>query len=72
MVKLTQNKPLMYSICGTMTTMVLLAGGYWPEMAAGFSLVEFPEEMHVGLLRLIAFDVCGSFVVDRGFRAQKG
>lgn len=51
-----------------MALMILLASGYWDEMAELFKLVPFPERMHTRLVFLIIFDFAGSFAIDRFLR----
>lgn len=72
MVPLMKNKPLVYSICGTMSLMIFLAAGIWDEMAETFSLVPFPDNMHNRLVILIILDFLGSFAVDRFLRKVCG
>lgn len=45
MCSLNENKPLLYSILGSFGLVVVLVTGIMPDVAQGFSIVPFPEEV---------------------------
>lgn len=45
MVSLTENKPLLWSIFGSLSALVFLVTGLIPELAHQFAIVEFPPEV---------------------------
>lgn len=45
MESLTQNRPLLYSIVISGGTVLALALGILPEMAAQFEIIQFPSEV---------------------------
>lgn len=45
MESLRQNKPLMYSIFGSIIAVIALVTGYFPDLAQQFAIVEFPQEV---------------------------
>ncbi|RWS12635.1 manganese-transporting ATPase 13A1-like protein, partial [Dinothrombium tinctorium] len=44
MESLTENKPLLWSIVGSILTVIALVTGLFPDLATQFSIVEFPAE----------------------------
>ena len=65
MESLRENRPLLYSIIASITAVICLVSGFLPDMAAQFSIVEFPSEFQNLVLGVLATDMISAFVLDR-------
>ncbi|XP_053209621.1 endoplasmic reticulum transmembrane helix translocase-like [Panonychus citri] len=65
MESLRQNKPLMYSIFGSIIAVIALVTGYFPDLAQQFAIVEFPQEFQVVVLTVLGADLTLAFAIDR-------
>ncbi|XP_064457575.1 endoplasmic reticulum transmembrane helix translocase-like [Ornithodoros turicata] len=65
MESLQENKALLYSLLISGLSIVCLVTGVIPDVAKQFEIVEFPSEMQMIILQVLAFDLSCSFVVDR-------
>ena len=65
MESLVENKPLLYSLMISGSTVVCLACGLLPDLSDQFQLVEFAPEYRNILLGVLAADFCGAFTIDR-------
>ena len=45
MESLRENKPLLYSVCGSSFVIFSLAAGWLPDVAAQFEIIDFPPEV---------------------------
>ncbi|XP_077506976.1 endoplasmic reticulum transmembrane helix translocase isoform X2 [Amblyomma americanum] len=66
MESLSENKPLLYSLLISGTSVIALVIGIAPDVAKQFEIVPFPADMQQILLQVLALDLICSFVVDRG------
>ncbi|XP_029648967.1 manganese-transporting ATPase 13A1 [Octopus sinensis] len=62
---LKDNKPLLYSLLISGSTVLLLASGIFPQMLDMFQLVELPSDFCQTLVIVILLDMIGSFVIDK-------
>ena len=50
MESLRENKPLLYSVCGSAFVIFSLAAGWLPDLAAQFEIIDFPPEVSSSVL----------------------
>lgn len=62
---LKDNKPLLYSLLVSGSTVLLLASGVFPQMLEMFQLVELPSDFCHTLVVVILIDIIGSWLVDK-------
>ncbi|GAB1606814.1 manganese-transporting ATPase 13A1 [Argonauta hians] len=62
---LKDNKPLLYSLLVSGSTVLLLASGLFPQMLDMFQLVELPTDFCQTLVVVIILDMAGSFLIDK-------
>ncbi|KAH7979544.1 hypothetical protein HPB49_009812 [Dermacentor silvarum] len=65
MERLSENKPLLYSLLISGVSVVALVAGVAPDVAKQFEIVQFPGDMQRIILQVLAFDLVCAFVVDR-------
>ncbi|XP_074593748.1 endoplasmic reticulum transmembrane helix translocase [Brevipalpus obovatus] len=65
MESIRDNKPLLYSVIGPFSFVILLITGSIPDVAEQFSIVKFPPEIKQTILLVVIFDITASFFVDR-------
>ncbi|XP_065286450.1 endoplasmic reticulum transmembrane helix translocase isoform X2 [Dermacentor albipictus] len=65
MERLSENKPLLYSLLISGVSVVVLVAGLAPDVAKQFEIVQFPGDMQRIILQVLAFDLVCAFVVDR-------
>lgn len=65
MESLRQNKPLLWSIAGSISAVICLVSGIFPDMCHQFSVVEFEPEFQNVVLGVLALDLLSAFVIDR-------
>ena len=56
MESLRENKPLLYSVCGSGLIIFSLAAGWLPDVAAQFEIIDFPPE--VSQILLLVLTIC--------------
>ncbi|KAJ8038822.1 Manganese-transporting ATPase 13A1 [Holothuria leucospilota] len=65
MESLQDNKPLLYSLMFSIMAIISLTCGLVPDVADQFSIIEFPYEFRVLLLKVLFFDCVAAFIIDR-------
>lgn len=65
MESLTENKPLLYSIIFSASSVWVLACRLVPEFSDQFQIVEFPDDFRNILVSVILMDFCASYAIDR-------
>ncbi|KAK2719894.1 endoplasmic reticulum transmembrane helix translocase-like [Artemia franciscana] len=65
MESLTENRPLLYALFGSLAFIFSLGLGIIPDVAQEFSIVDFEPEFRSILVRTLAADVILSFLIDR-------
>jgi len=65
MESLRENKPLLYSVCGSGLIIFSLAAGWLPDVAAQFEIIDFPPEFRKTLMQVLLLDAAVAFLVDR-------
>ncbi|CAH1284675.1 unnamed protein product [Diabrotica balteata] len=65
MENLIENKPLLYSVLGTGSVVLLLTLGLVPELSASFEIIDFPPDFRIILLQILFADFFFSFLLDR-------
>ncbi|RWS25769.1 manganese-transporting ATPase 13A1-like protein [Leptotrombidium deliense] len=65
MESLVENRPLLWSIVGSILTVFALVVGLFPDLANQFSIVEFPADFQKTILAVLALDLLSAFIIDR-------
>lgn len=65
MESLKDNKPLLYSLMFSVLAISSLTLGLVPDVADQFSIIEFPAEFRMLLLKVLVVDCAAAFVIDR-------
>ncbi|XP_037079759.1 LOW QUALITY PROTEIN: manganese-transporting ATPase 13A1-like [Pollicipes pollicipes] len=68
MESLSENRPLLYSIVGSLVVVFTLALGFMPDLNQQFSVVEFPQDFRTVLVQVLMADIVLSYIVDRAVR----
>ena len=69
MESLRENKPLLYSVCGSSFIVFSLAAGWLPDVAAQFEIIDFPpavrvqNDFHLTLLQNCVKCIASSYVM---------